>query len=264
MTLKFREDKDLVVLALASHDDLERLAAILTHDKSDGQKRRSQELLRDPAFIRASKARNLRAAWKPIAAELQAFGGDSLANLTRSIFTAHKGVLYREIVVDIGSHLKLKIKPTDDIKELEDQLLVELIRRQKEKLSDDGLKVILKEAAKDVGLMEKEDQEWSFDKLSRRISIDAETSYLAAIVALAIAAVVSSPYQARLSLPVVAAAVARRAGGAFAPGLNLLSAAWTVKQLSSEAYRVTLPAVLEVIRIRRLALLSPRFGEFKA
>lgn len=256
MALKFREDKDLFVLALATHEDLKRLARVLTHDESDGEKRRTQELLNDPSYREAVQNEDLRPAWKAIAAELQAYGGDSIANTVRSLTKGHTGVPYREVVVDICGHLKLKFKPSDDIKSLEDQLIVGMILSQKDKFQTEDLMRIMEEAAKGSGLGDSLQKNWRFDDLIARITTDVKISYLAALAAPAIASA-ALPFLARLSLPTVLAVVAPRVGGALMPGLNVVAAATTLTLLTSPAFRVTLPAVFEVIRIRRLALLSP-------
>lgn len=263
MTLKFREDEDLFVLALSSHEDLKRLARVLTHDESDGEKRHSQALLSDSSYQAAVQKGDLRPAWKAIAAELQAYGGDSIANTWRSLTQDHTGVSYREIVTDICGHLKLKFKPADDIKNLEDQLLVGLILSQKDKFKTEDLIRIMEDVAKGVGLSKSLQKDWKFDELIQCIATDAKASYLAALVAPAIAST-ALPFLARLSMPAVLAVVAPRLGGALVPGLNVVAATSALTLLTSPAFRVTLPAVLEVIRIRRLVLLSPMSAEGSA
>jgi uncharacterized protein YaaW (UPF0174 family) len=260
MALKFREDEDLFVLALSRHEDLERLARVLTHDESDGAKRHTQELLGDPSYQAAVQNGDLRPAWKAIAAELQAYGGDSIANTWRSITRNHTGVTYREIVTDICDHLKLQIKRADDIKNLEDQLLVGLILSQKDKFKSEDLARMMEEVAKGAGLDDSQQQDWKFDELIKHIATDAKASYLAALAAPAIAST-ALPFLARLSLPVVLEVVAPRLGGALVPGLNVVAATSALALLTSPAFRVTLPAVLEVVRIRRLVLLSPMHAE---
>ncbi|ATA53141.1 hypothetical protein CKY39_07900 [Variovorax boronicumulans] len=255
MTLKFREDEDLFVLALSRHEDLERLAGILTLDAVDGQRRHAQELLKDPEYKRAVDEGDLRKAWKPLAAELQAYGGDSIANAMRSLVKGHTGVLYREIVTDLCGHLKIEIKPAEDIKALEDQLLVAMLSSQKKNFSGEELHRIIDEAAMKVGLSESPGGKRNFDDLIHGVSTDAQIAYLAAIVAPLITSAVA-PSLACLTLPVALAVAAPRVGAAFVPGLNVVSAVSALKQITSPAYRVTLPAVLEVIRIRRHALLA--------
>lgn len=255
MALKFREDKDLFVLAFSHHEDLERLADILTLDAADGQRRHAQELLKDPDYKRALGEGDLRKAWKSLAAELQAYGGDSIANAMRSLVKGHTGILYREIVTDVCTHLKIEIKSAEDIKALEDQLLVGVLSGQKKNFSDDELDQILDQAAMKVGPSESGGGKRNLDDLVHGLSTNAQIAYLAAIVAPMIVSA-ALPSLVRLTLPVALAAAAPRVGAAFSPGLNVVSAASALKQITSPAYRVTLPAVLEVIRIRRLALLA--------
>lgn len=254
MALKFRPDNDLSILAISGHDDLSRLARILTHD-SDGEQRRAQELLNDPAFKTAANNGDLRPAWKSIAAELQAYGGDSIANTWRSLTTPHTGVCYREILTDICGQLKLQLKPADDIKGLEDQLLVGLILKQKESFSMEQLISAMGNAAKGADMSGSLHEGINMDELIRRVATDPKISYLASITVPAIASL-ALPFLARMSIPAVMAAVGVRAGAALVPGLGLAAAATL---LTSPAFRVTLPAALEIIRMRRLALLSPWF-----
>ncbi|MBP1472757.1 hypothetical protein J7I44_00460 [Frateuria sp. MAH-13] len=256
MALKYRKDEGLAVLALSGHDDLQRLVRVLTHDESDGEKRRTQQLLDDPSYRAAAGQGDLRPAWKAIAAELQAYGGDSIANAWRSLTQDHTGVAYREIVIDICDHLKLGVKPSTDIKELEDQLLVALICGGKDKFEPENLARIMEEVADGAGLKECLQGNVALDDLLQRIAIDAKVSYLAALAAPAIAST-TLPFLARLTLPTVLAVVAPRMGAALVPGLNVAAATSALMLLTSPAYRVTLPAVLEVIRIRRRVLLSP-------
>lgn len=256
MALKFRKDEGLFVLALASHEDLEQLASVLTHDGSDGEKRRTQELLGDPVYQAAVANDDLRPAWKSIAAELQAYGGDSIANTWRSVTQDHTGVPYREIVTDICDHLKLKHQPATGIKELEDQLLIELITHRKDKVQVEGLVRIMEGVSHSVGMEGSVTKDLKLDDLARLIGTDASVSYLAALVAPVVVSA-ALPSLARLFVPTVLAPVAPRLGGALVPGMNAAALTSVVMLLTSPALRVTLPAVLEVIRIRRLLLLSP-------
>lgn len=257
MALKYRADDGLVVLGLCGHDDLRRLARILTHDASDGEKRRSQELLNDPGYQAAVEQGDLRPVWKIIAAELQAFGGDSIANTWRSLTQDYTGVLYREVVADICGRFKVSVEKSAKIKDLEDDLLVALLKSQKGQLTPEALQSVTEEVAKGVGLEGCLPEGMEFDELIESIATDARVSYVAALVAPVIVSGVL-PFLERLTLPAVMAAVAPRLGSAIVPGVGLVTlAASTVTLLTSPALRVTLPAVLEVIRIRRWVILSP-------
>jgi uncharacterized protein YaaW (UPF0174 family) len=255
MTLKYREDDGLAVLALAEHADLEKLAQVLTFD-SDGKKRYAQQLLDDPGFQKARKAGNLQPAWRSIAAELQAFGGDGIANQLRSAFKDHTGVPYREILADICKQLGLEVKADRGIKEVEDQMLMQLFRKVSKDLSAEETIRILQETAQGAGVADAVPGGSTLDELMARINADGRLAYLISIVTPGLASL-ALPFLARISLPAVAGVIAMRAGGALIPGVGALALLSTATLATGPALRVTLPAVLEVIRIRRAVLLSP-------
>lgn len=254
---KFREDRDLFVLALSSHQDLERLSRVMTHDESDGEERYAQELLADPSYKEAAEGGDLRPAWRAIAAELQAYGGDSIVNKVRGLAKGHTGVAYREIVTDLCEHLKIKLRPADDIKSLEDQFLVGLINTLKDKFQAKDIVRTMEEAAKSEGFDANLHEGLEYDELIKYIITDAKISYLFILVVPAIASV-SFSFLGRLAVPAVSQFVATRFTVAVVPGVNVAAAAATVVTLvTSPAVRVTFPAALEVMRIRRAVLLSP-------
>lgn len=255
MPLKYRPDSDLAILALASHDDLTRLANVLTVDVKDGEKRYTQQLLNDPSYQQAFKEQNLTGAWRSIAAELQAYGGDSFVNAMRNVFKDHSGVFYREILSDLCSHLEIKVKPQQDIKAVEDQLLIELVRSQQKEFSTEEMNRILAETARGCDLQDALGTGISFDELAARSGNDVRLAYLLACAAPTMASA-ALPFLARLSATTVLSIVAPRVGAAVMPATTLLAAGSTLSLLSRPAYRVTLPAVLEVIRIRRAILLK--------
>ncbi len=259
MALKYREDDGLAVLALAEHADLDKLARVLAYDDSDKAKRYAQQLLDDPAYKSAIEASDLRPAWRSIAAELQAFGGDGIANLIRNTFQDHTGVLYREILADICGQVGVKAKTEVGIKELEDQLLVQLILKFSKDSSAEEMIRILKDTAEGSGLAEAVAGGLKLEDLAARMGADARLGYIAAIVAPALASA-ALPFLARISLPIVIRVMAPRVGGALVPGLNVLALLSTATLATGPAYRVTLPAVLEVIRIRRVVLMAPLDG----
>lgn len=241
MPLKYRSDRDLSVLAFARHEDLQQLANILTLDEKDGKERRAQELLNDALYKQGNEAGDLHCAWKSIAAELQAYGGDSVANVVRGFMKGHTGVPYREIVTDICERLTPQVKPGQSIIALEDQLLMELIRRSLNEFSFKCLVQIMTET--ELGKPLKDCLDTAEQKRLSEISNP-----------------VASASAAGLPLA-AAAAVMPRVAGMLAPAVGIAAtAASAVTLLSSPAYRVTLPAVLEVIRIRRLALLNTLTG----
>ena len=140
--MAYRNDPDLVILSQASNEDLLLLADALMykdekHKKNDS-KRLASTLWLDNDFKKCYP-NNMRGLWKPIAEEIQKFGGHSGVNW---IFRFNKGVLYREILIDVCKKLKVKKRvPTINYKKdltsvIENAFLHTMIEISIEKMTD--------------------------------------------------------------------------------------------------------------------------------
>lgn len=233
MALKYRVDHDLAFLQLSDQEDLEALAWMLTHD-SDDKPRYAQELLDDNNFRQNQD--ELRMAWESIAAELQKFGGDAIANKVRG-----HGVLYREILDDVCSRMGVKDKAAKDVEERESQLLKAVMTKYLASASEADIEQFLANAE----LASTAHQKMTGEEIMSLLGNDSKISFLIAqAAALAVQQAVKG----------LGAAVAVRYGAAFIPGLNLVMAPLAVTALTGPAYRVTLPAVLQIAYMRRKAL----------
>lgn len=115
MALKLRDDPDLQVLHFADDQALGYLVRHLTHSES-GQVRGTQSLLLEPRFKNVGT--EYSKAWDLVGAELQHYGGDSIANLIR-----RQGVTYREILTDVCKSLWLHVDATKSTVQIENDLL---------------------------------------------------------------------------------------------------------------------------------------------
>lgn len=104
--MAYRKDQDLEVLQYADNEQLEILVKYLTEE--DGVLHLNEMLTNNDEFKRAKKSGSLKEAWRQIAAELQSYGGHTIVNLFRN-----KGVLYREIVLDLCNRNKIEAKDKD-------------------------------------------------------------------------------------------------------------------------------------------------------
>lgn len=106
--MSYRKDPDLEFLSKASNEDLALLADALIYKdakhKRDNSPRFTATLYLNPDW-KANYPNNMRTLWQPIAEELQKFGGHSAVNW---LFRANKGVLYREILIDVCKIQKVK------------------------------------------------------------------------------------------------------------------------------------------------------------
>lgn len=118
MALRFRVDPNLQVLEFADNKSLAILVRHLTHDES-GNVRSTQALLAEVEFRNAGE--DLLKVWKLIGAELQHYGGDSLANAVR-----RKGVTYREILTDVCKSMWLHVDEKKSTVQIENDLVSSL------------------------------------------------------------------------------------------------------------------------------------------
>jgi uncharacterized protein YaaW (UPF0174 family) len=233
MALKYREDHDLAFLQLSDQEDLEALAWMLTHD-SDDKPRYAQELLDDKNFRQNQD--ELQKAWTSIVAELQKFGGDAIANTVRGY-----GVLYREILDDVCSRMGIKDKAAKDVAERENQLLKAVMTKYFASASAADIEQFLENAELEATAHQK----MTGEEIMALLGKDFRISLLIAQ---------SAAFAVQQAVKGLGAAAAVRYGAAFIPGLNLVMAPLAVTALTGPAYRVTMPAVLQIAYMRRKAL----------
>lgn len=107
--MKYIEDKDLSFLKNIKSSDLNNLVKILTNTKTE-------ELTKRDIYKEFYPEHNHY--WEEIASELQYFGGNTVANIIRS-----KGVLYSEIVRDVGKTFGIKSNENESIEKVEANIL---------------------------------------------------------------------------------------------------------------------------------------------
>ncbi len=136
--MSYRKDPDLDFLSKGSNEDLALLADALIYKDAKHRSNNSPRItatLHMDASWKSNYPNNMRVLWQPIAEELQKFGGHSGINW---LFRANKGVLYREILVDV---CKLqKVKNVDfkksDIFTIENAFLQKTVELAIEKMSE--------------------------------------------------------------------------------------------------------------------------------
>ena len=226
---KFREDKDLAFLQYADWQDLKMLAEALIKDSSGTEQWTGQlkkTLVQNIDMYTASEEEAYKNSWKAIAAELQLFGGDTIANLTRQ-----KGVLYEELLHDVAGKVDVDFhKGTASIAEVEERILRTLFKRitNLEDMSD-IYKTLEKKGL--LGLTSLESNPW--ETVKNGLGVGAGTG-VAGVGASAIFAGIKMIPKFAKANPIVAAA----------------TLPFTVKDFSSPAYRVTVPAVCIVAMMR--------------
>ena len=207
-------------------------ARLLTHNEK-GKTRLSSVLMRNELFksMEGHPERHRR-NWQLIAGELQHFGGDSIANKLRG-----HGKLYRAILLDVSKRLKLKADKEMSTFEIEQQLLEQFLRNTWKKMDEEHKQEFLHAVDARVNELEELLPLLMKDKLLAKGVSHLLSSQLTRIL--------RTP---RSNERAWAWFAARRGSGrpCAAAALN------GVKAVSGSAYRVTIPAVLQIACLRRM------------
>lgn len=246
MSNDYRRDIDLEFLAEAENEDLKVLSRYLTHD-SDGQKRFTQTLLDNRRFTSNLESNQLGNVWSLIAAELQAYGGDSIANLFRG-----KGILYKEILEDVCSHKGVKLEKEETILQKETRLLQGLLRQYLASASEVERTKFSEIVGAEVYGHKLSDNKAIIDLLFSNKRFAMIVSALFAASFQQIVQKSAAPIALRIF-----GTISSRALGSLIPGLNLIIAPTIFTLLTGPAFRVTLPCTLHIAYMRRKRLDNP-------
>lgn len=243
--MAYRDDPDLAFLGTLSSTELDELVNILTLDK-DGEHLLTENLTYSENYKLYHPHHHLY--WQDIAEELQLFGGNTFMNLLKG----NKGVLYKEILCDVCDKLKVNYNKKSATSQIEQNLLMKILQDSLEKMSAEEIA----ELANELGL-----------KNNQLFTPQAMTAtFLAVFKAGGL-----KSYQ--LTLIIVNAVMKALFGRTLAFGGNLvagriagilsgpigwiITGIWTAMDIAGPAYRVTIPAVIQVAYLRSLSLNRP-------
>jgi uncharacterized protein YaaW (UPF0174 family) len=241
-----REDADLEFLRKLKSDELDTLVRILTHD--DDGKVRMTEALTGHALYKAHFPDH-RHYWDLVAAEVQSFGANSIATLVRR----GKGVPYREVLTDVCARLSIEHDKDGVTEAIERALLSKLVDDFLSKTPESELTLI----AEDLGVK------------------GAQALHGPALAAALLAAFQAGGFMSQRLVVIMMTSILKHlmgrglqvAGmGAVMPTVGAwigpvgwaLTGAWAAFDLASPAYRVTVPAVLQIAALRRQYLMKLR------
>lgn len=240
--MAYREDPDLKFLGEIESKDLDVLVQYLTKDK-DGDSRWTEQLTKTKEY--KTYAPNHRIYWKLIAAELQKFGGNTIANFFRGNMKDGEGVLYREILKDVCERMDAAYKNSASIEENEKSLLLKVFEKTVQKMSEEELREIAKEM--DLKVVQYT-PEAMVVALQGAVSVSSVVAYkLAWNIANAVAKVILGS-----GLAFATRATVQRVLGFFAGPVGwLLTGIWTAVDIAGPAYRITVPAVIQIAYLRQ-------------
>lgn len=247
MGITYRPDDDLAFLQYCSEEDIRHLAEFIIYDK-DGKERIVSEIKIAPSFKSLNgQPDQWRKSWKLVAGELQHFGGDTLVNLLR-----RKGVSYREILTDVCDKIKIKYDKKSSAYDIENLLIERLVEISWEKMSDSEKQEALKTF--NIGGLTGPSWQMILEMIRGKGAGSLKwSSWLAESARFAF----MPASLANIGVGAAAGFVAQRGAATLAGPLAAL--ALTVPLLTGTAYRVTIPAVIQIAYMRRKYEQKDRF-----
>jgi uncharacterized protein YaaW (UPF0174 family) len=240
MSLNYRYDPDLEFLKELESEELNDLVNLLIYDPNDNEERISQELKECEEF-RKYYPDHVK-YWDKIAAELQKYGGNTFANL----FRGGVGVPYREILMDVCDKFDVNYNKYSSTERIEENLLMKILKDALEKMSDEERKELLKA----IGLESHTDfsAEGLFAIFQAVFRAGGFKSYQLTVII--VNAILKALIGRGLSLA-GNAMLTRTMAILTGPIGWAITALWTAIDIAGPAYRVTVPAVIEISYLRK-------------
>ncbi len=224
--------------------DVDDLGVLIDHITDNGDGRISLSSDTCKVLTDAKHTGHMNAATRTlIAEELQRFGGNSLFNLMR----AGVGVPYKEILCDVAKHLKARHDPKNDCAQIEIAVLEAVLEQSLSKMSE-------------------QEKANLFAEFGSIYKPGAGPALMAALLAgikasgfgvYKLAAVVGNAAAKSIlgrGLSFGASAGMMRGVSVFTGPIGwAITAVWTVFDLGSPAYRVTVPCVIQLAYMRQKA-----------
>lgn len=239
--MEYRNDPSLNFLGNLSSEELNDLVYILTHDK-DGSVRLTETLTSNVKYKHYYPDHHMY--WEDIAAELQLFGGNTIVNLLR----LGKGVYYKEILCDVCDKIKVNYNKNSSVEKIEENLLMKILQDSLEKMSPEEIINLGKELG--VENLEGLNSQAMVAIFQAIFKMGGFKSYQLTVVI--VNAVLKALIGRGLSIGGNAALMQIMSilTGPIGWTLTIL---WSVSDIAGAAYRVTIPAVVQIAYLRKLA-----------
>lgn len=233
-------DDDLLPLLRATSNDL--LDPLVGYITDNNKGRLTSEL--DLTEVYKTNYPNHRAYVDEIAAEIQKFGGNTIANL----FRGGKGVPYAQVVQDVAHQLKVNFNESMDVATIEVQILLRILEKAWEKMTEEERREFLK----DIGLDYRK-VPYAFPVMAIQAGIRS-AGFLAYQLAVIIANAVAKQVLGRGLSLALNRALTRSMNVLLGPIGWAITTLWALVDIAGPAYRVTIPCVIQVALIRQQSL----------
>jgi len=242
--MPYRADKDLDFLGQISSQDLNDLVFCLTHDR-DGKIRWTEQLTVDSAYQQHFP--NHHKYWQQIAAEVQLFGGNTIAN----VFRGGEGVMYRETLMNVCDKVKANYNKASNIVVIEQNLLMRILTDAMDHMTPEELAELARATGtKHASALTPQALTVVFQAVFRAGGVmSLRLTYI--IVNMVAKAILGRGLTLATNTVLLrTVAIITGPAGWIATGL------WTAFDIASPAYRVTIPAVLHIAVLRQKYLAS--------
>lgn len=239
--MAYRYDPDLEFLQTCSSEELNDLVYLLTHDLKDGETRWTEFLTTNEKYKRYYPEH--KQYWQEIAEEIQLFGGNTFMNL----FRLGEGVLYKEVLCDVCDKMKVKYDKKSPTREIEQSLMLKILQVAIEKMSPEELKKLQKELGKENLTSFTPQQAYTIFTTIFRMG-----GFKSYILIRTIVNAIWKFLTGQGLKPVVNAAIGRYLAIFTGPIGWTITGLWTAYDIAGTAYRVTIPAVIQIIYLRSL------------
>lgn len=247
--MSYRHDNDLEFLKNIESKDLEDLVYCLTHDK-DGKTRFTEELTSSDEY--KSNYPDHNKYWELIAAEIQCFGGNSFAN----VFRGGRGVEYKEVLIDVCDKMKVNYNKYTSVDKIESNLLMKILTDALENMTSDELKELAESTGvKNTSGVTPETMVGIFQTVFR---MGGFKSYQLTLI------IVNATLKALIGRGLSFAgnaALTRTMAILTGPIGWVITGLWTAIDIAGPAYRVTIPAVIQIAALRQKHLYEKQASE---
>lgn len=234
-----RTDIDLEFLQYCSNTELRELCDMLTHDEK-GEIRFSETLTGKDSYIENYPG-NCKAMWEDIAKEVLLFGGNTIAN----IFRHGRGPSYETVVYDVCKEMKVEgLSEHDTAEDMELALLDHVTDSMLDELTD----VQRKQVMKDLNIKKRE-----YSKQAVMAALLVARSVNSGLYSYVMAYIMRMVTQLLIGRGVLMAGMgllSRGLGIVMGPIGWVLLSSWTAWDVAGPAYRVTVPAVMQIAFMR--------------
>ncbi len=229
---------ELEFLKSASNDDLRLLCDIIVKDK-DGKFRVTEQLSKTESY-KLYYPNNIKLMLPEVINEFRLFGGNSIVNIFRG-----KGPKYSEILRDVAKRNKVSFNSGNNNEQIEQYILQKLFNDSLSKASDEDLKRMLQELGYPTTNFTRQA---ATATLMIAWKAGGFKSYI--LLVSVVNAVIKILFNRGLSLA-MNATLTRLTSIMLGPVGWALTALWTAVDIAGPAYRVTIPAVIQIAYIRQ-------------